>query len=99
MRSPWGELAVGGEFVDNAGEYVGELGGGGFRGDAEFACELAEHVATEDVLELVRGDGQILAVADAGSGEVAKAMLLETGKQSGEAAGLVVHYFQNGGEH
>ena len=49
-----GEVALGGEFIDEAGEHGGEAAGGFFAGDAGVLGDLVDVFVAKGVLQLLR---------------------------------------------
>ena len=74
------------ELVDDLGEVFGEESGGLGGINAELGGEAHDLFTTKDMLDLLRGDGLVLAHPDPGGEDIAKAALAEFPHQALEAA-------------
>lgn len=82
------DAAVGGEFVDDDGQELGEQGHDFGGVDPEFGGEALEGVGTDGGLDLAGFDGLVFAGADPGFGDVTEAGLVEFFHEAGHAADL-----------
>lgn len=82
------DAAVGGEFVDDDREELGEQGHDFGGVDTEFGSEALEGIGTDGRLDLAGFDGLVFAGADPGFGDVTEAGLVEFLHEAGHAAEL-----------
>ena len=83
-----GCVAVGGEFVHELREELGDVAGDLIGGDAGLRGHLLELIRAEDLLDLRCGGGRVRAGADPAFDEVAEAVAAEFGEQALDAAAL-----------
>lgn len=80
------QLAVRASVVDGAGKLLRQDLGDLIDRDVVLGGELPNGIAAQHLLQLFRGDRQVLAIADPGLHLVAETRLLQLGNDSGKSA-------------